>query len=105
MIVCSTASSLRSARDPLRTARRLSVRLRSRGASPSGAVDRAAGRPAKGLTQVELAEKAGLRRATVSEVESGKAKRIDLATLDKLSIALDTDPGLLIVREGKRRKP
>lgn len=62
-------------------------------------------RDLKGYTQEELAERAGLRRATISELETGKAKRIDLSTLEKLAVALDTDPGLLIVREiGKKAK-
>jgi putative transcriptional regulator len=59
-------------------------------------------RERQGLTQVELAEKAGVRRATVSDYERGRL-RIDLATLEKLANALGVDAAMLIeYRKGKR---
>jgi DNA-binding Xre family transcriptional regulator len=47
---------------------------------------------------------AGVRQATISELESGKAKRVDFATLEKLANALGVEPGSLIEREENRRK-
>lgn len=59
-------------------------------------------RERQGLTQVELAEKAGVRRATVSDYERGR-QRIDLPTLEKLANALGVDAAMLIEhRKGKR---
>lgn len=61
-------------------------------------------REAKGWTQAELAQKAGIRRATVNRIENQRIYTIDLAVLEKLADALGVDPALLIVREsGKRR--
>jgi putative transcriptional regulator len=53
-------------------------------------------RESKGLTQVDVAERAGLRRATVSDIENGKTTRIDLETMEKLANALGVDAALLI---------
>lgn len=50
-----------------------------------------------GLSQAQLAEKAGVRQATVSELESGKGRRL-LVVLDKLARALNTPPGELLAR-------
>jgi transcriptional regulator with XRE-family HTH domain len=58
-------------------------------------------RLAKGWTQVELAERAGVRRATVSMLESGKTDSISFNTIDRLSRALEVDPALLFVRKGR----
>ncbi len=58
-------------------------------------------RKAKDWTQAELAEKAGVRRATVNRIENAKVTSIDLEVLEKLAKALDVDPGYLIVK--KRR--
>lgn len=60
-------------------------------------------RLAKGWTQVELAERAGIRRATVSMLESGKTDSISFNTLDRLARALEVDPGFLVVRRGGKR--
>ena len=57
-------------------------------------------RTAQGLTQKELAERAKIRQATVSKLESGRAKAIDLEVLEKLARALGCDPGYLIVKKG-----
>ncbi len=53
----------------------------------------------RGWSQAELAVRAGVRQATVSNIESGRLKRLDLEVLDKLASALEVDPGYLIVRE------
>ena len=58
-------------------------------------------RTVQGLTQKQLAERAKIRQATVSKLESGRVKLIDLEVLEKLAKALDCDPGYLIVKKGK----
>ena len=62
-------------------------------------------RNAKGLSQAELAARAGLRKATVNVIERGKSKGVDFATLDALATALGVDPAILIVREGAEELP
>lgn len=60
-------------------------------------------RERQGLTQEELAKRAGVRQATVSDYERGRSQRIDLATLEKLAVALGVDAAMLIEhRKGKR---
>ncbi len=61
-------------------------------------------REAAGLTQVQLAEKADVRQATVSDLETGKSGRIDLEVLDRLCEALGVEPADLIERQGKKRR-
>lgn len=56
-------------------------------------------REAKGWSQVHLAEKAGVRRATVSAIENNLTSGIDFETLEKLANALGCNPGYLIVRK------
>jgi putative transcriptional regulator len=51
-----------------------------------------------GLTQTELAEKAGVRQATISELETGETRRVDLDVLDRLCKALKCQPGDLLKR-------
>ncbi len=58
-------------------------------------------REVQGLTQGELAAKAGIRRATVNRLENARVKSIDLEVLEKLAKALGCDPGYLIVKKGK----
>ena len=48
---------------------------------------------------MELAAPAGVRQATVSHLESGKAKAIGLGTLEKLAKALGCSAGHLIVEK------
>lgn len=55
-------------------------------------------REKKGWTQQELANRAGVRQATISELESGKKKRLGLDVLDALCKALDVSPGQLLKR-------
>lgn len=53
----------------------------------------------RGWTQQQLAERAGVRRATISELESGRVpERVKLATLEKIARALGV-PTLKLLRE------
>ena len=61
-------------------------------------------REAKGLSQVELAAKAKVRQATVSAIENEQTRRVDLDVLERLALALDVDPGFLVVRTAKRSR-
>jgi putative transcriptional regulator len=56
------------------------------------------------LTQMELAERAGVRQATISEMERGLTTRVDLDVLDRICGALGVEPGSLLVREPKRKE-
>ena len=58
-------------------------------------------RDAKEWSQAELAEKAGIRRATLSAIETNQTKGIDFETLECLAKALGCDPGYLSVKKGK----
>ncbi len=55
-------------------------------------------RVALGLTQAELAARAGVRRATVSRIENAHVTGIDFAVLERLAGVLGVDPGMLISR-------
>jgi transcriptional regulator with XRE-family HTH domain len=61
-------------------------------------------RDAAGLSQTELAERAGVRRALVSDIERGENTNVKLETLEKLATALGVDAALLIIhtKKGKR---
>jgi len=50
--------------------------------------DLAALREQRGLTQVQLAERAGVTQAMLSKLESGKARNLELRTLVKIAAAL-----------------
>lgn len=54
------------------------------------------------LTQEQLGERAGVMRRRISEIETGKASRIDLEMLGRLAVALGIEPGDLI--EGSPRR-
>lgn len=60
-------------------------------------------REALGLSQQALGNAAGVRQATISDLESGKSQGIDFKTLERLAKALHVEPGSLIVRESKKR--
>jgi DNA-binding Xre family transcriptional regulator len=60
-------------------------------------------RIARGLSQQELSERAGVRQAAISELESGKRRRVDLEVLDRLCVALGVQPGELLERERRRK--
>ena len=61
-------------------------------------------REAAGLSQLALGELAGVRQATISELESGKTRRVDLEVLDRLCRALNVTPGDLLEIETRRRR-
>jgi transcriptional regulator with XRE-family HTH domain len=55
-------------------------------------------RQAIGWSQRQLAAKAGVRQATISSIERGEWRSIDLDVLDRLAHALNVDPAILFVR-------
>jgi DNA-binding Xre family transcriptional regulator len=55
-------------------------------------------RQERGLSQLTLSENARVAQSTISNLESGKAQRVDLNTLDRLSKALRVQPGELLER-------
>lgn len=61
-------------------------------------------RQARGLTQAQLAEKIGVRRATIADLENGAARQDTLDLIDRLCAALKVEPGELLVREKKGRR-
>lgn len=61
-------------------------------------------REAKGLTQAQLGEKAGIRAATISRIEGGRVSGVEFATLEKLARALDVDPALLIAKTPDKKR-
>jgi transcriptional regulator with XRE-family HTH domain len=61
-------------------------------------------RDAKGWTQAELAEKAGVSRATVNRIESDTNRRIDFDVLEKLAGAFGVEAGRLIVEDSPRSR-
>jgi len=62
-------------------------------------------REARGWTQLELAGRAGIRQATISEMETGRARRIGLDTIDRLARTLKVQPGELLelVPNGRKK--
>lgn len=61
-------------------------------------------RESAGLTQSQLAEKSDVRQATISELETGKIRRVDLSVLDRLCGALGVEPGDLLERSPVKRR-
>jgi transcriptional regulator with XRE-family HTH domain len=61
-------------------------------------------RKSLGLTQAELAARAGIRRATVSRIENAHITAIDFDVLDRLADVLGVEPGFLIVRVATGKK-
>lgn len=61
-------------------------------------------RKAKGWSQQRLGDEAGVRQATISELESGKRQRADFAVLDRLAAALGCGIGELLERESSRKR-
>lgn len=49
-------------------------------------------RKKEGITQTELAQKAGVSRATIAAIETGKSKTVTLDTINKLATALNAKP-------------
>ena len=60
-------------------------------------------REAKGWTQVELSERSGVRRPTISAIENEQTKGVDFDVLERLADALGVDPAFLIVRSERAR--
>lgn len=58
-------------------------------------------REAKGWTQSELAERASTRQGTVSALEIGQTRRLDLDIIERLAHALGVDPLDLFVSTKK----
>ncbi len=58
-------------------------------------------REAQGLSQAALAEKAGIRPATLSAIETGQTKGIDFDTLERLARALNV-PAQVLIDERER---
>lgn len=54
-------------------------------------------RTVRGWSQEELSRRAEVRQATISDLENGKAKSIDLALLERLARAFEVDAGYLFV--------
>ena len=61
-------------------------------------------REARGMTQAALASAAGVRRATITDLENGATRKDTLDLIDRLCTALGVEPGELIVREKRSRK-
>ena len=53
-------------------------------------------RELRGFTQPRLAEAVGVRQATISDIETGKAKTLRLVLLDKLARVLNAEPHELL---------
>lgn len=68
-------------------------------------------RLSRGMTQVELATRAGVQQAAVSSLETRQLRKIDVGVLERIAAALDIDPALLLRSEPaapparKARKP
>jgi transcriptional regulator with XRE-family HTH domain len=60
-------------------------------------------REAAHLSQAELALRAHLRQATISDIENGKSERIGLDTIAALADALNVQPAELFQPSKRRR--
>ncbi len=56
-------------------------------------------RERRGMTQVQLAESAGVRQATISAMETGQTRGVDFDVLERVADVLKVEPGSLIVRQ------
>lgn len=54
-------------------------------------------RELRGFTQPRLADAVGVRQATISDIERGKAKTLRLTLLDKLARVLNAEPYELLL--------
>lgn len=57
-----------------------------------------------GLSQAQLAKAAGVRQATISGLETGKSRRIELDLLEKLAAVLGVKPAALLAKDTKRKR-
>jgi len=62
-------------------------------------------RTVRGWSQEDLSSKAKVRQATISDMETGKAKSVDLALLERLAAAFEVDAGYLFVTVPEEPKP
>ena len=62
-------------------------------------------RDARGWSQAQLAEIAGVRQATISEIESGASTAVHFATLERVADALGVDAAVLIDHRHGAQKP
>jgi transcriptional regulator with XRE-family HTH domain len=60
-------------------------------------------RQRRGLSQAQLARMVGVRQATVSALETGKSKRIELDLLERLAKVLKVRPAALLVDTKRKR--
>jgi transcriptional regulator with XRE-family HTH domain len=60
-------------------------------------------RERKGLTQAELGKLARVRQATVSNLENGKGRRVDLDVLERVARALGVKATDLLTETKSRR--
>ncbi len=51
------------------------------------------------MTQVQLAELAGVRQATISAIETGHTRGVDFDVLERVADVLGVEPGSLVVRQ------
>lgn len=51
------------------------------------------------MTQAELAEKAGVSRATINRIEQGHAESVTFETVNRLAKALQVDADVLVTFE------
>jgi putative transcriptional regulator len=61
-------------------------------------------REARGLTQAQLAERIGVRQATISDLETGKARVLRFSLLDALCGALNSTPAELMEYDAPKRR-
>jgi transcriptional regulator with XRE-family HTH domain len=61
-------------------------------------------RERKELSQAQLAKAAGVRQATISRLETGKSRRIELDLLEKLAAVLGVKPASLLAKDTKRKR-
>ena len=60
-------------------------------------------RESRGLTQVELSAASDVRRATISDIETGKTSGIDFEVLEKLATALGVNAAVLVEHTPEQR--
>lgn len=61
-------------------------------------------REARGWKQAELAERAKVRVATLSQIENEQTKGVRFDVLERLADALEVDPSYLLMRVPDARK-
>lgn len=60
-------------------------------------------RERKGLSQTTLGKLAGVRQATISSLENGKGRRVDLDVLDRIAKVLGVKPTALLSEKRDRK--